>query len=101
MHGLKSSAGSDLISNRQCQRNGFVHVKCHRVEQSDRSVINVNEQRELRASQDHSSIAPGPIFSAQQKYKNFIRLSCGQAWSQKIDHAVRTFGDLCGKSISR
>jgi DNA-binding transcriptional MocR family regulator len=54
-----------------------------------------------RALQQKISIAPGPIFSAQQKYKNFIRLSCGQAWSEKIDHAVRTLGDLCGKSISR
>jgi len=54
-----------------------------------------------RALQQKISIAPGPIFSAKQKYKNFIRLSCGQAWSEKIDHAVRTLGDLCGKSISR
>jgi len=41
------------------------------------------------------------VLSPQQKYKNFIRLSCGQAWSEKIDRAVRTLGDLCDKSVSR
>ena len=54
-----------------------------------------------RALQQKISIAPGPIFSPKQKYKNFIRLSCGQAWSEKIEHAVRTLSDLCAKSISR
>jgi DNA-binding transcriptional MocR family regulator len=50
-----------------------------------------------RALQQKISIAPGPIFSANQKYRNFIRLSCGQPWSEKIDHAVRTLGELCAK----
>jgi DNA-binding transcriptional MocR family regulator len=54
-----------------------------------------------RALREKISIAPGPIFSAKQKYRNFIRISCGQVWSEKIEHAAGTLGDLCGKSISR
>jgi DNA-binding transcriptional MocR family regulator len=44
------------------------------------------------------SIAPGPIFSAKQKYQNFIRLSCGQPWSDKLEQALVTLGRLAGKA---
>jgi DNA-binding transcriptional MocR family regulator len=54
-----------------------------------------------RALQEKISIAPGPIFSAKQRYKNFIRLSCGQSWSEKIENAVRTLGSLVGQQRSR
>jgi DNA-binding transcriptional MocR family regulator len=47
------------------------------------------------------SIAPGPIFSAKQRYKNFIRLSCGLPWSHKIDGAVQTLADLARKAAAR
>ena len=46
------------------------------------------------------SIAPGPIFSAKQKYKNFIRLSCGLPWSEKVDRAVQKLGELARKRAS-
>ncbi len=51
-----------------------------------------------RALAQKISIAPGPIFSAKQKYKNFIRLSCGLPWTEKIERAVRTLGDLVRES---
>jgi DNA-binding transcriptional MocR family regulator len=51
-----------------------------------------------RALAQKISIAPGPIFSAKQKHKNFIRLSCGLPWSEKIDRAVQTLADLARKS---
>jgi len=50
-----------------------------------------------RARQAKISIAPGPIFSAKQRYKNFVIIGCGQPWSEKIEHAVRTLGDLIHK----
>ena len=53
-----------------------------------------------RALREKISIAPGPIFSAKQRYQNFIRLSCGQTWSEKIDYAVRTLGNLIRKPTS-
>lgn len=40
------------------------------------------------------SIAPGPIFSATQKYRNFIRLNCAVDWDQRVDNALRTLGRL-------
>ena len=50
-----------------------------------------------RAMAQKMSIAPGPIFSAKQKYKNFLRLSCGLPWSDKIDSAVQTLAELIRK----
>lgn len=44
------------------------------------------------------SIAPGPIFSATQKYKNCIRLSCGLPWSERLEQAIHTLGDLANKA---
>ncbi len=43
------------------------------------------------------SIAPGPIFSAKQKYQNFIRLNCGYPWSDSIEMALITLGRLAGR----
>ena len=54
-----------------------------------------------RALQQKISIVPGPIFSAKQKYKNFIRLSCGLPWSEKIDRALQTLAELTRKSVSQ
>jgi DNA-binding transcriptional MocR family regulator len=38
------------------------------------------------------SIAPGPIFSPCQRYRNFIRLSFGHQWSDTIGNAVAWLG---------
>ncbi len=40
------------------------------------------------------SIAPGVLFSASGKFKNFIRLSAGLPWSETIAGAVQTVGRL-------
>ncbi|PTL83307.1 GntR family transcriptional regulator [Vitiosangium sp. GDMCC 1.1324] len=40
------------------------------------------------------SIAPGPIFSAQKRYGNFIRMSCGFPWSPRLEGALATLGSL-------
>lgn len=40
------------------------------------------------------SIAPGPIFSAQRKYRNCVRLNFGYPWSPRIEKAVKTLGRL-------
>jgi DNA-binding transcriptional MocR family regulator len=50
------------------------------------------------ALRERISIAPGPIFSAKGKFKNFIRLSCGRAWSERMDGAIRTLGRLIGEA---
>jgi DNA-binding transcriptional MocR family regulator len=40
------------------------------------------------------SIAPGPIFSGQRKYRNYVRLNFGYPWSPRVESAVRTVGYL-------
>ncbi len=47
-----------------------------------------------RALAERISISPGPIFSARQRYRNFIRLNCGYPWSDRLDQALRTLGRL-------
>ncbi len=41
-----------------------------------------------RALAEGISIAPGPIFSATQKYRHFMRLSCACPWDGRIDRAL-------------
>ena len=40
------------------------------------------------------STAPGPIFSAKQKYQNFIRLNFGNPWTERIENAVQDLGRI-------
>jgi DNA-binding transcriptional MocR family regulator len=40
------------------------------------------------------SYAPGLIFSPTGKYKNYLRLSFGVDWSERVEQAVRTLGQL-------
>lgn len=41
------------------------------------------------------SIAPGPIFSATGKYRNFLRLSCACEWSDRLERALTTIAQHC------
>jgi DNA-binding transcriptional MocR family regulator len=50
-----------------------------------------------RALREKISIVPGSIFSPKTKYQNFIRLSCGQPWSDRLERALITLGRLAGK----
>jgi DNA-binding transcriptional MocR family regulator len=43
------------------------------------------------------TIAPGPMFSASQRYRNCARLSVGQAWAEKHERALREVGRLAQK----
>jgi DNA-binding transcriptional MocR family regulator len=47
--------------------------------------------RALRAG---IGIAPGPIFSAKQRFQSFIRINCGRSWNDAIERAVGTLGSL-------
>jgi DNA-binding transcriptional MocR family regulator len=40
------------------------------------------------------SIAPGPIFSASQKYRNYIRLSCACEWDNRIERSLVSIAQL-------
>ncbi len=45
------------------------------------------------------SIAPGHLFSLEQRYTNCIRISCGEHWSPRIEGAIRTLGSLAKRQI--
>jgi DNA-binding transcriptional MocR family regulator len=43
---------------------------------------------------ENISIVPGGIFSAGQRYRNFIRLSYGHPWNETIENGIATLGRL-------
>jgi DNA-binding transcriptional MocR family regulator len=43
------------------------------------------------------TIAPGPMFSASQRYRNCMRLSVGQVWAEKHERALREIGRLANE----
>lgn len=47
-----------------------------------------------RALAEKISIVPGPMFSPRHGFQNFIRLSCGYAWSPPLERAIAVLGDL-------
>lgn len=40
------------------------------------------------------SLAPGPMFSARGRYKNFVRLNCALDWSPRVEAGLATLGKL-------
>lgn len=46
------------------------------------------------AMQHKISIAPGTMFTLQERYQNCMRLSYGMPWTQEIDKALRKLGNM-------
>lgn len=44
------------------------------------------------------SISPGPMFSAKQRYRNYIRIGSGLPWTEATEKAAATVGKLIGVS---
>jgi DNA-binding transcriptional MocR family regulator len=42
-------------------------------------------------------IAPGQIFSSRGQFGNCFRICFGQPWNERIEHAIRTLGELVKK----
>jgi DNA-binding transcriptional MocR family regulator len=51
-----------------------------------------------RALERGITIAPGPMFSASQRYRNCMRLSVGQVWDERHERALREIGRLAQDS---
>jgi DNA-binding transcriptional MocR family regulator len=43
------------------------------------------------------SIAPGPLFSPNGGFRNFIRINCGHPWTAQIERSLGVLGHLAGK----
>lgn len=46
------------------------------------------------------SVAPGVIFSAGMSHRNYVRLNCGRIWTEEIDGAVKTLGQIAKRLMS-
>jgi DNA-binding transcriptional MocR family regulator len=53
-----------------------------------------------RARRHGMTIAPGPIFSARQRYRNFVRLNCA-SWSEQVESAVARLGQLAKDAVAQ
>jgi DNA-binding transcriptional MocR family regulator len=40
------------------------------------------------------AFTPGQLFSASGRYKNFLRLNCGNPWNEAIEAGIRRLGEL-------
>jgi DNA-binding transcriptional MocR family regulator len=49
-----------------------------------------------RALAEGISIAPGPLFSAREKYRHFVRLNFAQGWNDRTVGALVRLGQLVG-----
>jgi len=47
-----------------------------------------------RARASGISVAPGPLFSPDGCYRNFVRLNCGHPWSPAIERSVAVLGHI-------
>jgi DNA-binding transcriptional MocR family regulator len=45
------------------------------------------------------STAPGPLFTVKDRYKNCLRMNCGLPWTDEIETALKTLGDLAKKQL--
>jgi DNA-binding transcriptional MocR family regulator len=47
-----------------------------------------------QALQNNISIVPGPAFSTTRRYRNYVRISCTAPFSNSIEDAIETLGEL-------
>lgn len=53
------------------------------------------------AQRERISVAPGPLFSAQRGYREFIRLNFGHPWTDASSRAVQRLGELTHTLLGR
>jgi DNA-binding transcriptional MocR family regulator len=53
-----------------------------------------------RAMKYNIGFAPGQMFSSNMRFENYLRISCGDPWNEKIEDAIRTLGKLA-KEMSK
>lgn len=51
------------------------------------------------AVKHHINTAPGALFSLKDRYRNCLRMNCGLPWSELIESALRTLGELARKQL--
>ncbi|WP_316805625.1 PLP-dependent aminotransferase family protein [Pedobacter nototheniae] len=46
------------------------------------------------AMEQFINVAPGPLFSSNGNYANYIRISCNNIWNVKVENALKRLGDI-------
>lgn len=54
----------------------------------------------VRARGAGISIAPGPVFSPEGKFHNYIRLNCGFPWSPRLDRSIAILGQFVNEALN-
>lgn len=54
-----------------------------------------------RAIAQGVAFMPGQLFSASGKYRNYLRLNCGNPWSPRVEAAIATLGELVQHEADR
>jgi DNA-binding transcriptional MocR family regulator len=54
-----------------------------------------------KALKEGVCFAPGTIFSPTGRYRNCIRLQVALPWSERVEEAVKTIGDLASRQLRR
>lgn len=49
----------------------------------------------------HIATAPGALFSVKDRYRNCLRMNCGLPWTDAIESALRTLGELSTKQLGQ
>jgi DNA-binding transcriptional MocR family regulator len=52
------------------------------------------------ALRHHINTAPGALFSVKDRYRNCLRMNCGIPWSEPVDAALRTLGELARAQLA-
>ncbi|GAB3247848.1 aminotransferase-like domain-containing protein [Chitinimonas naiadis] len=45
------------------------------------------------------SFAPGPLFSARNAYRNYLRLCCGEPWSAEVEARLKRLGEIARRQL--
>jgi DNA-binding transcriptional MocR family regulator len=53
------------------------------------------------AMREGISIAPGPMFSASDRYRNCVRLNCGCSWTPVVERALARVGEIAKMQLAR
>lgn len=58
-----------------------------------------SEELNRRAGEQGIGIAPGTLFSASGKYKNYMRISCASNQQDQVENAIQIIGQICQEMI--
>ena len=47
-----------------------------------------------KAREHHIAVTPGILFSATRRYRNFLRINCGNPWNEANVNALKTLGQI-------